>query len=127
MGVKVPQPLPERFKKPGGKVVRPEPPPPPPAKKTMSEEKKQSDNQTEKYLLKESFEKFLRNDHFHLAEDVRYIKGKVEGMEGTIGLIARTSEKALDTAIKRYPTWVTFVLTLFSSLIVGMVVWITSN
>ena len=93
----------------------------------MPEKQKQSDPQTEKYLLKESFDKFLRNDHFHLAEDVKYIKGKVEGMEGTMGLIARTSERALDTAMKRYPTWVTFVLTLFSSLLVGAVVWILSN
>ena len=93
----------------------------------MAEKKKKSENQTEIYLLKEKFDKFLRNDHYHLAEDVKYIKGKVEGMQGAVELIARTSESALDTAMKRYPTWVTFVLTLFSSLLVGVVVWILSN
>ena len=93
----------------------------------MSEEKNPSENQKEKYLLEEKFDQFLSNHHAHLANDVSFIKGRIAGMERNIGLIARTSEKALETAMNRHATWTMVIISLLSSFIVGLGVWVLTK
>lgn len=92
-----------------------------------SEEQNPNPGMQEIQSLRSEFRKFVDNDHQHLAKDVAGITGEIKGLTSSMDRISERADQALKIAFTRLPMWATMLLTFFSSICVGLIVWILSN
>ncbi len=93
----------------------------------MAEENQKLTLEEEIQSLQSEFQKFVSNDHKHIASDVAEIKGEVKGVYAALDIISEKADQALKIAFTRLPMWTTVLITFFSSISIGLIVFILSK